>query len=962
MKYFVTLHLLLLSAIVVQLLAQTPFFKNYTLPEIYSDATLNIVFEDRNSMLWFGTNEGLFSYDGIRFQLIDSRQDSVALAVRSVVQGPDSKLWVGCQNGNIYFKDGTDSLILWQPEEGLPKSAITGMHFSSEGTFWIATYGEGLYCYTQNRMYNINTDDGLLTNEIYHITSDTKNRIWVATDNGISICSFSGQKKQVENITKAEGLPDEIVKTILRDKEGNMWIGTYDQGVCYYDLSSKQFEFPLQNWTHGEINHLELFDKIELWIGTNGNGVFRYNLQEGILSNMQGKSTLHNAKIYDLHKDIEGNIWILSNHSQICSANRQFEFMEFEIESIQAILSDHQNNVWIGSQNGLYIYNPQSSSPPQRVVLSNSKPLNIISLYEDIYHHIWVGTFGQGVFVFDPFTKKSRHISEQHGLNNNSVLSIKGRKESIWLATLGGVTRITTSEQFLQSTLLNHRNYLEENGLGANFIYNIYIDSKDRIWFATDGKGITVLDQNGFANFQQAQGQPLKVVYSITEDHNGHIWFSTARQGIFEYFDGQFSHLSLPDGIRDLEIASLATNAKGDILILHQGGIDLLNPESRHLIYYDDEVGLKELSPNLNVTCKDQHGHIWLGDQKRIIKYTVLDEPLSIHPRTLIKNVAVFLDPVNPNDDNYFRHNQNHLSFEYIGLWYTDPATVLYRYKLDGYDLDWKRSKDRQASYSNLPPGAYRFMIQSTENEQFIHSEPIEYYAFTITSPIWQRWWFVVLSVIILGLVIWWMMRYRDEQLQKSANLKKEMIQSQFEALKSQINPHFLFNNFNTLITIIDENPKLAVQYVEQLADFYRSILQYREKDLITLKEEIELVENYSFLLKKRFGNNLKLDIRTNGTQAYVAPLTLQMLIENAVKHNTISSSKPLHITISSENDNYISIANNLQKKIGVTPQRSTGFGLQSIINRYDLLSDKKVRIDQSATRFKVSIPIIKKP
>ena len=955
-----SIHILFWCCISALTFAQAPFFKTYQLPETHLDASLRIIYEDSNSMIWFGTSEGLFNYDGIRFELIPLPSDSADQEISAISQSNNETLWVGYKSGEIYQLDYSGKLKLWQPEEGLPKVPITGLYHNADGVLWIATYGEGVYYFTNNRLYNINTDDGLLGDDIYTIVADVHGRIWAATDGGISICSLENRNKKIENITKNEGLPDEIVKTILRDRNDNMWIGMFDKGVCYYDVEEQQFHYPIADWKHGVVNQLEIFEGTELWIGTNGDGVFRYDFKENQLSKLKGKNSLGQAKIHDLHKDIEGNIWILSNNSNICSANRQFEYVECDIPNIQAIYSDHQNTIWIGSQQGLYRHHTYSGTEPEKVAIEGLEQLNIISLYEDQYHHLWIGTFGEGVYVYAPESGKIRHITQQEGLDNGSILAIKGKDNDIWLATLGGVTRFGISDRLMEGEPLEYRNFHEQSGLGTNFIYNIFIDQKDRLWFATDGKGITVLENGQFINYPTAGEQELQAVYSITQDQESHIWLSTAKQGIYQFKEGSFHQLSLPDGIRDLEITSLITDAKGDILIIHKGGIDLLNPESSHLIYYDDEVGLKNLEPNLNVACKDQYGNIWLGGHNQLVKYTVLEEPLSIHPRTVLNTVSIFLDPINPQLETSFKHNQNYISFNYVGLWYTDPATVLYRYKLDGYDLSWKSSKDRQASYSNLPPGDYTFMLQSTENEAFAHSEPIISYAFTIAAPLWQRWWFILLSALIIGAIFLSLMRYRETQLNKEAILKKEKIESQFETLKSQINPHFLFNSFNTLITIIEENPELAVEYVEHLSDFYRSILQYRQKEVISLEEEIELVKNYSFLLKKRFGDNLNLQIRTNGQPSYVAPLTLQMLIENAVKHNVISRSKPLQITISKEDEDYISISNNLQKKIGLQSNRSTGFGLQSIITRYQLLSDKKIIIEQTNEQFKVRIPIIK--
>ena len=304
----------------------------------------------------------------------------------------------------------------------------------------------------------------------------------------------------------------------------------------------------------------------------------------------------------------------------------------------------------------------------------------------------------------------------------------------------------------------------------------------------------------------------------------------------------------------------------------------------------------------------------------------------------------------------FFSHQENNLVFQYTGLWYTNPSAVKFKYQLQGFDFDWMVSRDRRAVYPNLPPGDYTFQITSTQNETF-DQEPLESYPFRIRKPVWQRLWFMVSGLIIGGLLIWWIISWRDQRLQREALLQREKIESQFEALKSQINPHFLFNSFNTLVTIIEESPQVAVEYVEKLSDLFRNILLYREKELIPLTEELKLIEDYRFLLQKRFGKNLRIKIERKWSDAYIAPLTLQILVENAIKHNVISAAYPLNVTIRPDGP-YLRIENNRQKKI--TEEISTGFGLQSIVKRYDLLSERKIRIEETPDSFTVLIPLIK--
>lgn len=945
--------------------AQTPFFKKHPLGESYRNAKIEVIFEAQNSLLWFGTSEGLVAYDGLEF-LPYLKKDTTSEHVRAIYQDTEGILWVGYQDGSIYQLH-KHQLIQWMPEEGTPAKAITGFAEDNNGHLWIATYGEGVYFHNGRHLYNVNIEDGLLGDDIYVMKPDEKGHMWLGTDGGISICSFIDGKKTINNIKREDGLPDEIVREILRDEKGNFWIGTYDKGVCYFDVKKQQFEYPIENWNHGIVSNLELYEGRELWIGTEGNGVWLLSLVDGSLRRLLMKEDIANDKIYDLHKDIEGNIWIVSNTHGICQANRQFEFIKTDFGSIQAISTNSDNQTWIGTQDGLYTHHVDSLGNSYFQQHLKDLQLNVLSLYEDKFQNLWIGTFGDWVYVFNKKSGQTHQLTQRDGLTNGSILSIAGTEDYVWIATLGGVTEIQLEGNPMNASHLNSRNFNQENGLGTNFIYKVFIDSRGRTWFATDGKGISVLENGQIKNYQIAYAQQvdgkvknteLKSVYAITEDHQGHIWLSTAQSEIFEYNDVEFKQLTVKEGIRDLEITNLITDANGNILIVHPTGIDILEPESHHLIYYNDEVGIQNIDPSLNASCADNYNNIWIGCKNEIIKFSALNEELEIHPRTRLNNVSVFLEPIDFQEKNTFSHGQNNFMFDYFGLWYTDPSTVRYRYQLEGYDHDWINTKDRQVTFSNLPFGNYKFKVTSTENDAWL-DEPIISYEFEILSPLWLRWWFISLCALAVGGGFYWYQKVRDQRLQKVNLLQKERIISQFEALKSQINPHFLFNSFNTLVIIIEESPSVAVEYVERLSDFYRSIMQYRETEVISLQEEIELVKNYSFLLEKRFGDNFKLDIQTNGQSAFVVPLTLQILVENAIKHNIVSKSKPLQVTIRYDKEtDFIVVTNNLQRKIN--PENSTRFGLQSLEKRYALLSGKKVKVEVNSDFFQVCIPVIK--
>lgn len=931
---------------------QEPHFVEHPVGEAYQDISLSLVCESSDGFLWFGSNQGILRYDGRKYTQFLAPDSLTNNRVRALFEDEGKQLWAGYEDGRIFrMAHGSGRLELWQPEEGLPAAAVVGFAQAADGLLWIATYGEGLYYFNGAHLYNIDSDDGLPGNDIYTLVSGKDGRAWVGTDGGVSICSVKNGKKHIENITRADGLPDDIIRALLPDERGNFWIGAYDKGFCYYDTHRRKFEYPLPDWGYGPITAMALFDGLELWLGAEGNGLFRYHLRTGSLQPVSGLPENRASKISGLHRDEEGNIWVIDNGQGVASANRQFESVNSELKNIQAVLNSREGRLWVGSQEGLYLLDEASGQ------FRLYRKGNVLSLFQCAYGNLWVGTFGEGVYCIDLKKGRERHITEADGLANNSVLAIDGRGEDVWLATLGGVTHFTCPVNVMDIPRLEAGRYDEASGLATNFIYTVFLDSKGRVWFGTDGEGLSVLENGKIRNFSSANGIPLTAVYSITEDKQGHIWFSTSREGVFEWDGRAFRSLSIKEGLRERAITGLVADDRGNILIVHPSGIDLLNPRTRHLIYYDDEIGIRNMEPSLNAICRDGQGSVWIGAQNRLVKYTALAGPVSIHPRIVLNQVSVFLDPVDFRSKTEYSYHENNLVFSYVGLWYTAPSKVKYRYQLEGFDRDWIYSSDEQAIYSNIPPGDYTFRVSATENEAF-DDEPIAAYSFVVRAPYWRQWWFISLSGLILGGGVVSAVRSRERRLAREAGLKRAMVESQYEALKSQINPHFLFNSFNTLISIIEENPGLAVEFVEKLSDFYRSILQYREKEVISVQEELELVQNYAFLLQRRYGPSLQLKVEPNGHAGYVAPLTLQMLVENAVKHNVISKTKPLAIEIISQPEGYITVRNTLQKKL--TQEPSTGFGLQSIINRYRLLSELSPRVEENGLYFSVSIPIIK--
>ncbi len=183
---------------------------------------------------------------------------------------------------------------------------------------------------------------------------------------------------------------------------------------------------------------------------------------------------------------------------------------------------------------------------------------------------------------------------------------------------------------------------------------------------------------------------------------------------------------------------------------------------------------------------------------------------------------------------------------------------------------------------------------------------------------------------------------------------------AKFESLKNQIDPHFLFNSLNVLSSLIEENPDNAQRFTTSLSKIYRYVLEQKDKELVSVEDELSFAKTYMNLLKMRFENSLFYELPTESInpEAKVVPLSLQLLLENTVKHNVVSEQKPLHIRIFIDRD-YLAIQNDLQKKEVL--QDRQGVGLQNIVNRYGIITDRKVKVQEDEKNFTVRIPILTK-
>lgn len=241
-------------------------------------------------------------------------------------------------------------------------------------------------------------------------------------------------------------------------------------------------------------------------------------------------------------------------------------------------------------------------------------------------------------------------------------------------------------------------------------------------------------------------------------------------------------------------------------------------------------------------------------------------------------------------------------------------------------------------------------LIYGQSFETFIERQSIDGYASS----------FVISMVIIIIFYSFYYYRYKQENRVKEQKIIAGTASAKFDALKNQLDPHFLFNSLNVLTSLIEENPIAATKFTTALSKVYRYVLEQKNKDLVTVEEELKFANLYMSLIKMRFEDSIVFTLpeKISNPEAKVVPLSLQLLLENAVKHNQVTETKKLHITIIEEDGNLV-VINNVQPKQVI--KESSGVGLKNIRQRYEILTNRPVTIDENAKQFSIAIPMLTK-
>lgn len=748
--------------------------------------------QSKDRLMYIGTNNGLFCYNGISFTQ-HKMADSLATSSISAMAFWKDKLWAGNTEGQLIVCEG-DTCQLWTDGPEISAS-ISGMLAVGDILF-VATYGDGVYALSEDSVRHFTAANGLGDNYTYDIRWHDE-RVWIGTDGGLSEINYLNFNSFLYD--NKNGLSDNIVRSLCSLNDSLLAVGTYEKGVFVFNTNNYRFEPLLQDslhWSKGAVEDM-LLNGSKLWVATLDQGVLSVDMSapkhHRSIRQYRSSDGLGSANVQCILADQERNVWLGSKKGVFLHVGSQFEYLSLDRAgmgtSVFDVLIDRQGNTWLATDLGVFKLRYETdSSPSQEMILKSggSLGLQVVSLFERSDGQIFMGSYGSGVYHYDPESGQLHNYGKREGLQNENVLDIaEDQQGRLWLATLGGcVARLETRNGTPEFEHLNDTNYL-----ASKYIYTTYIDPNNHLWIGSDGAGVSRYDCSQERFLDAADGQLRDyTVYSITQDGLGNMWFSTAKSGLLRWNGEGVQRYGENQGVQGEVVEALITGGNGEVMAIHNEGIDVYSPKQGEFTSYAFANQETRLEPNLNAAFLDG-GQVWIGATAAAIRFEYEKQrEEAVSPKVLLSGLKVLYEPTDLSRSE-FAYDENHFVFNYLGIWMKASDDVRYKYWLEGFDKQWSYPTEaRVAIYSSLPPGKYTFrVIASAGNRDWSNGSECSY-SFEVKRPFWSEWWFIVLAIIVTTGSLVWIAMYRTRKLRADKRRLAFQVSKRTEQLFEQKN------------------------------------------------------------------------------------------------------------------------------------------------------------------------------
>ncbi|MBX2921959.1 MAG: histidine kinase [Chitinophagaceae bacterium] len=927
---------------------QQSFFTHVTEVSGLSDNRITCFFKDKTGWMWIGTENGLNRFDGINFKIYKPVPDKTKTLSHSFItaisQNNDGDIIVATKKGinRIDAITGHSEIISFEDSSSkinLATESIWDVYPDAEN-LWIAIDAKPLLCYntkTKKAVYydfkkflsSNKIEFTALYHSIFKILPDRKSGLWLATTEGIVHLD-----KNTGAFTLMAGIALDEISFFNYNAAAQKIYCTDERNILYiFDIAAKRLNSISLNKATLQNKKLRPWLKAstDFFIPAAG-GIALTDEKGSIVAYLQGSehsNGLLPGKIKTIYKDRDDISWIgndrgISRFVPQLNTNLHVSFpqhllfdREFSLKNIffnaagneWLVASYADNKIWVVNNRTAAIaelpkpamykkdtcYSFYSAHPDTLFMLCEGSILihlvkqkrwekvslpvpwneaTITCMAIDGTGNYWLGTRRKGLVVFNPGTKKTwSPYSDVSEANIIHALQYDATGNCIWIGTYStGLHRYNFNDSSLQYIKSNDKSV---SSFRPSLINDIAINEKN-IWVGTVESALVKCKRFGketpVMNYDFTKGLPDANVMSVGAGADGFVYFGTSK-GL---------------GVIDAEgnLKTVLNNNSGLPFAEFEQAL-VCTPGGNIATVYNNEL----LSFNPAILLQQKNTPIIIGE--------------------IIVNDSIIVS----HNENSFQAEQNNISFTYAYLDFTAPGAIEYFYKLEGFDKDWTPNGNRHSmKFSNLPPGKYIFNIKAKKaNGEF--DDTIAKWAFTIHPPFWKTGWFTSIIILLTIALILFFIKQRIKAIRKQEQVKREyekkITETEMQALRAQMNPHFMFNSINSINNFILKNDtENASDYLAKFSRLMRLILDNSRSEWIPLENEMKALELYIELEAVRFDNAFSYTIHIapgiNMQKALVPPMIIQPYVENAIWHGLMHKKEPgarLVINVTKDNN-----------------------------------------------------------
>ena len=849
-------------------------FRHIGLEDGLAESTVLAITQDAQGYMWFGTQDGLQRYDGYDFQTFrheagnpDSLADNYITALAAA---PDGTLWVGTIGmGLDRMTPGSASFVHYRNDPRDPASLagtqVTALFIDHAGHLWVGTDkgldrldGAGFHHYT----LPITRPDG---GGVLSLYQDQRGRLWVGAEHGLFW--YDPGRDAVQAFHSPDPAPtpgvftESPVHCVMESSDGLVWIGT-GRGVVVLDHNDRVHTFfrHVAGTTDSLSNDhaIALLEDAagDVWVGTYGGGVSRYDPATGRFTNFRYDATdpggLSGDNIDYMYRDRTGLVWIGTDSAGADvynPATRAFGYYRHKQGDpnsladnvVWSVYEDANANLWVATGNGItrldttrrhYAQYQLGDRPANQL---DDASVNVVA--GDRAGGLWAGT-GYGVYRYQPGSDSFRHYHlVTHGENPNgdivtSVLADAAGR--LWFGTGAGLVRFNPTDGAVQRY---RHDSARADSLPDDEVAALCQTRDGRLWIGTSG-GLASFDgvHDQFTSYHADAQAPDSLSYDNVQachaDAAGGLWVGTA-SGLnhLDPATGKFRRYSTADGLPNNTIYALLEDAAGGIWISTDDGLSRFDLGGGKFRNYGVSDGLQSVEFNAGAAFAAPDGELFFGGVNGLNAF----HPDRLHPNEHAPSVAItrfvrfdrpveLLTPEGPLKEVEVEYRENILNFEFTAFDYAAPEMNSFSYRLDGFESNWHTIRGRrQVTYTNLDPGRYTLEVRGANNDGVSSVEPASL-IINVLPPAWRTWWAWLLYVAI-GFV----------SLMLALSLYKRSIKREHDLHYEQQRRHWAESLHNLIhsVSLLRDERAVAEQLIDTITNFihYDHALFYVERD-----------------------------------------------------------------------------------------------------------------------------------